>query len=244
MNMNKAFFFLFLVMICGASCKKGELANERYFGKLQVESSALSTIDLDAVFMQEKIGTLKANVSSGIGKDYPANVTGKLSIYKSGQTALLADTLISIPKNSAKKFKYIYNESLGINGFLGDIAVPTDSVQIQFSYTDLSNLYPAVDICIWRVNGRVYVDDVKVIVSAQTGRFNNTVVTLPCKFIAGGASTTYSIRLKDPVTGNFISNGATLNWSLINTSSLCKTFSIAAVKINATGTVSVAASQL
>lgn len=242
--MNKVLFVLFLVCIGNMSCRKGEFAEERYFGKLVIENSPLLTENVDAVFEQQTVGTMTAGIGGRVTKTLPANNKGRLFIYKSGQKQKLADTLITIPKNSEIGFRYLYNESLGINGFLKQVDVPADSVQLQFSYNDLSGQYPAVDVCIWRINGRNYVDDVKIIVRAQTGELNKALITLPCKFIAGGANTTYSIRLKDAVTGNFIANGATMNWQLINTSSACKSFSISAVKINATGTVSVTTTQL
>src|SRR4051812_37028476 len=116
---KKIVFIAFIVLTAAASCRKGNVASEHYYGKLTINSSLLSIVDMDIYMDGVKAGRIipRASLTTGF---MSAGKTGHLVIYKadSAQTSdnLILDTVLIIPKNNTTSLDVIYSELLGIKG--------------------------------------------------------------------------------------------------------------------------------
>jgi hypothetical protein len=143
---NKLFFaikglslFLFVVMI--ASCRKGDLPEARYFGKVNVTLLNLpNTPTVMMYFDGQPLDTIK--VIGGSSYIVPAGKQGKLAAYDAASKTLLADTLITILPNGMQQFKFAYSTEFGLKGFIAEgssSTVPPDSLDVRL----FNNLNPA-----------------------------------------------------------------------------------------------------
>lgn len=137
--------FLLAVVACLFSCRKGELPEEHYFGKVDVVLMNLpNTPKIMMYFDGKKLDTIRT-VGDGSHFVLPAGKQGKLSAYDANTQELLADTLIEIVANGTRKFKFAYSPDLGLKGFVGGSSggsVPVDSFDIQFFNKLSASFYP------------------------------------------------------------------------------------------------------
>lgn len=135
---------LFILPLMIISCRKGDLQEKRYFGKISMSIKELpgsSTVML--YFDNEKIDSIQAG-RNDMQFPLPAGKQGKLALYDARQGQFLADTLITIPRDSTLQFNFAYGPEIGIEKFVGKegTRVDPDSVYVQF-YNNLDpNLYP------------------------------------------------------------------------------------------------------
>ena len=134
---------LLLLMIIGTicfSCEKGELGEGDSYGGFYVTGSGLSESAMTVKYNDSIIGTLSAGATSGVGKTTGSYknqfLTGEgvLALYK--EDNLVADTTITLLKDSTLNFNAIYSDELGIYGFFNPQKGPSDSLYIQLRYID------------------------------------------------------------------------------------------------------------
>ncbi|MBC9931250.1 hypothetical protein [Chitinophaga qingshengii] len=132
---SKRLFFLLVVVALMASCRKGELPEEHYVGKVHVTLLNLpNTPKIMMYFDGRQLDTI--NPIGGNSFMVPAGKPGKLSAYDANKHELLADTLINIAANHTQQFRFAYSQDFGLKGFIGEGsnggAVPKDSFDVQF----------------------------------------------------------------------------------------------------------------
>lgn len=126
-------------LIAFFSCRKGDFAPEHYYGGISVNNSALSVVGMDVFMDGTKAGTIAPGKSIDMNL-LTAGVSGHLTIYKadSAHTAdnLVADTIITFPKNDKTSLDVIYSELLETKGFWDKsiLSVPSDSVRVRIKY--------------------------------------------------------------------------------------------------------------
>ena len=136
---KKIALILTTIILAAAACRKGTFAPEQYYGKITVNSSALSIVDMDVYLDTTKAVRLKPGKSFTSGFRLAGKST-HLTIYKadSAHTSnnLILDTLLGIPKNNLLGLDVIYSELLGIKGVWDKtiISVPPDSIRLQIKY--------------------------------------------------------------------------------------------------------------
>ncbi|MFY0252674.1 hypothetical protein ACDQ55_01850 [Chitinophaga sp. 30R24] len=207
---KRILLFLYTVVLFFSACKKGDLPEEYYFGKVQVSGKGFQdSPDLDIFFSGKKIGTLNTSKASEpfLNITVPAsNTPAKLSAYIANTTTLVADSMITVDKNSNKNFRLIYSESLGLKGFLTTTTVAPDSTKLQFLYNvnKSFNPYPEVDLYIYTGKGRpLTLTEVTVVKGLKRGVLDSRSIMLPC-LDENGAGFAYYFKLKDVKTGEFI----------------------------------------
>lgn len=205
----RSLFLLFVLAIFGimvVSCRKGELPDEYYFGKIGVALVGLpNTPDIEVRFNGKKL--TDAIIPGGAGSFEVLSQDGKLEIFKAHTDSLLADTLINIPPNSTKNFRFAYSEQFGLQGFVAGGEVAADSVKVQFLNTlgDYYDAYPSVDLHLGffdAVNGG-YAETGVVIKNFSKIQLSAEAVTLPIS-TSDGSPIFYFARLKNAATGEFI----------------------------------------
>ncbi|HEY1164502.1 MAG TPA: hypothetical protein VGE90_05025 [Chitinophaga sp.] len=219
----RSLFLLFILAVFGlttiSSCKKGDLPKEYYFGKIEVSLVALpNTPDIEVRFDGKKLRE-EPMLPGATANFQVLSQEGKLEIFKANTDTLLADTLISIPPNTGRKFRFAYSEEFGLQGFVAGGNVPADSVRLQFinSFGAYYDAYPSLDLHIgyrdivnggYAETGIVIKDFNKKGLHAQTGM---VAIAWP-----DGTPYRYYARLKNNATGEFIvTPGRSIDWFII-----------------------------
>ena len=141
-----------LVLSTGA-CTKKELQSEKfYYGKVEVVLANLPNTPTMDVRFDNKVDSLVSGGAPWSAAGQTA-ISQKLSVYKKGTNILIADTLITLVKDSTLSFKVGYSEEFGISGFMGQAAtVHPDSCMIMM-YNNLPfDLQPEgveIDACLY-----------------------------------------------------------------------------------------------
>lgn len=188
-----------------SSCRKGELPDEYYYGKVSVSLVGLpNTPDIEVRLAGKKLG--QPIIPGGSGSFEVLSQEGELQIFKANTDSLLADTLISLPPNSQKEFRFAYSEAFGLQGFVAGDSVAIDSVTIQFlnNLGDYYAAFPSIDLHIGYydvVNGGFA--ESGVIIKDFSKTKLSAVVTLPA-LGTDGSTIFYFARIKNAATGEFI----------------------------------------
>lgn len=192
-----------------ASCRKGELPEEHYFGKVNVKLLSLpNTPKIMMYFDGKQLDTIDVR---GEGSLFvlPAGKQGKLSAYDAGKQQLLADTLITVAANGLQRFKFAYSAELGLKGFVGaggGGSVPVDSFDVQIFNNLSASFYPLekYDLAF------IYADpdsgellDYPLVVKGWT-RKSLTAVLRMRAVNANGNTYTFAAKLLDPATGQVV----------------------------------------
>lgn len=124
-----------LVLITGA-CTKKELQSEKfYYGKVEVVLANLPNTPTVDVRFNNKVDSLVSGIPwSATGQ---TAVSQKLSVYRAGTNLLIADTLITLVKDSTLSFKVGYSEDFGISGFMGQSAAISPDSCMFIMYNNL-----------------------------------------------------------------------------------------------------------
>ncbi|MGO4290190.1 hypothetical protein [Chitinophaga sp. RAB17] len=148
--MNKMSFLaikrlsLFLFVLMAVSCRKGDLPEESYFGKVYVSLMNLPNTPTVMMYFDGKpLDTIK--VIGGSSYIVPAGKKGKLAAFDAASKELLADTLISIPPNGKQQFKFAYSPEFGLKGFIAEGSsanVPADSFDVRLFNNLSATFYP------------------------------------------------------------------------------------------------------
>ncbi|MBC9911368.1 hypothetical protein [Chitinophaga varians] len=200
--------FLLVVVTFLASCRKGELPEEHYFGKVNVALLNLpNTPKIMMYFDGKQLDTI--DVRGGSQFILPAGKQGKLSAYDANKQQLLADTLITIAANGLQRFKFAYSAELGLKGFVGDGgggSVPVDSFDVQIFNNLSASFYPLekYDLAF------IYADpdsgellDYPLVVKGWARKTLSKVLRMRA-VNANGNVYTFAAKLLDPATGQVV----------------------------------------
>lgn len=201
--------FLLTVIVFLASCRKGEMPEEHYFGKVSITLLNLPNTPRIMMFFDGKqLDTIRV---SGDGSHFilPAGKQGKLSAYDAAKQELLADTMIAITANSTQQFRFAYSTELGLKGFIGSGgggSVPVDSVDFQFSNGLSASFYPLEKYDLAFIfadpdTGEI-LDYPLVLKGWSKGKLS--AVTRLRAVNANGHVYTYAAKLIDPATGQLV----------------------------------------
>ncbi|HEU4553166.1 MAG TPA: hypothetical protein VFS25_10045 [Chitinophaga sp.] len=196
-----------VIVIAAVSCRKGELPEEHYFGKVAVTLVNLpNTPDLDLYFDGKKLQSI-APSNTATEVVLPAGRSGRLEFFKANTDSLLIDSTITISANTAASFRVAYNEEIGLKGFINSASVSPDSVAMQMFETLSDAYYPytTVDLHIIFVNNQTgNIDETGIVLKNLTkGKLYPDIVKLPVND-ESGLPVTYGGRFVDSQTGNVI----------------------------------------
>lgn len=218
-------FLLSILTILGlmaVSCRKGELPEENYFGKVEVSLLNLpNTPDIEVRLAGKKLnddaivpGASRSFVT--LSKDQQQ----KLEIFKAHTDTLLSDTMINIPSNSTRSLRFAYSKEIGLEGFVTGGDVSPDSIKLQFlnGLGDYYAAYPSMDFQIgnYDFNTGDFVETGLTIKDFSKVKLAPQVFTLPIMDRDGNPLYYYG-RFKNTATGEYIPqpNGAG-DWFYIN----------------------------
>jgi hypothetical protein len=200
--MRKLLLCCLMSILAFVACRKGELPEEHYFGKVSV--TALSFPDapvVDIYLDDEKIGDIDPAQFPTRDFSLLAGKAGRLKVVTASNQTVIIDTAITVQPNSRQEFRIGYSESLGIKGLIGNTVVPADSMRFQFlfNFRQDFNPYPVADLYICEG----FVENGIVVKGLQKGQLNPTVLTLPV-YNSQHQPINYFCKLKDVATGEFI----------------------------------------
>jgi hypothetical protein len=204
----KYFALFFSVLMVAVSCRKGDLPEEHYFGKVHVDLMNLpNTPTVMMYFDGKQLDTI--GVIGGSSFVLPAGGKAKLAAFDAHSKEFLADTLIAIVPNGKQQFKFAYSAEFGLKGFIAEgssSTVPADSFDVRF----FNNLSPAFYPRATYDLSFIYLDPVSgeilessVIIKGWGRKQLSTVVRF--KGVASdGSSYTYVAKIINPETGEVV----------------------------------------
>ena len=209
--MYKKYAVIAVLLIWLTACSKREAITERiYYADLSVTISKLpGTPDTDVFLDGQLLGTLapeaplnKFRVTSG--------EKGKVSLFKAGTKDLIADTIISIERNSKVELTALNSETLGLKGWKPATKVPDDIMSLQL-FDALNEKYPEVlDVYIYMAdNMTLELFDTGIVLRNFTrNKLHPLMINLPVKPYPGGNQYLYIIKMKAPGSDEWIMNEA------------------------------------
>ncbi|MBO9730674.1 MAG: hypothetical protein J7623_18670 [Chitinophaga sp.] len=205
----KYLVLFFSVLILTVSCRKGDLPEAHYFGKVHIDLMNLPNTPTVMMYLDGKpLDTIK--IIGGTSFDIPAKEKAKLSAYDAKSKEWLADTLLTIVPNGKQQLKFAYSTLFGLKGFIaegGNSTVPADSLDVRLFNNLSAAFYPleSYDLSF------LYLDPVsgEIMESSAVvkgwGRKQLSPV-LRLKVVAdNGGQYTYVAQLRDPATGEVVS---------------------------------------
>jgi len=209
------FILIIVSTVTAFSCRKGQFASEHYQGGVVVSSSQLSTTALEVRFDGATTGdSLTAGGSVQKTFDFNGNtikdgIRTNFKVYKAGTDQLIADTNVLLHKGQLPVFHVIYNDDLGMGGFINGTDVPQDSIRMRIIFHDhtAAKKFATLEWQFYQSKGDYpYYDEdnnVKLIFSLHENQYSADFY-IPV-FQKDNVSYTYLFaRIKDPVTGNFL----------------------------------------
>lgn len=202
---------LVLSVLFFMACRKGDLPEARYYGKV-----AYGIVDLpDKPKVVVRFNGITIDTLNGEGykaSSVLAGRTGKLSFYKAGTDSLIADTTITVAKDGENYFRIISSNDLNLNGFVPPFKPSADSFAVQFfmNLGDYYRQYPAFDLTIiYADNATGEIKEGETYKNVKNGVLDPHVHYLRFQDAVGPIG--YAVELKDPATGEIITqpNGST-----------------------------------
>lgn len=202
-------FLSILVMV--ASCRKGDLAEEHYFGKINVALLNLpGTPKVVMYFDNKKLDTVFASGGNAQNGKFTlqAGQQGRLGAYDAVKNELIIDTLITISPNTIQNFKLAYSPELGLKVFISSSGgtIPADSFAVQL-FNKLSEKNYPLKKCDLSINYRDPETSELIEVGAIKGweRGKLSPETLKLKAMdSNSEAIRYLIMMKDPQSGETI----------------------------------------
>ena len=187
------------------SCEGERLGEPYAYGKVAVTQVSLpdSPALLD-VYIDGKNSGMVSSSGTSLQFVLSADKPVQLAIYKSATDTLLADTLITVPKNETVNLKVISSKLLGLQGFYNSPAtdVGVNEVRLQFMYLFDSPFYTYPELDLHILIGTTEETGI-VIKGLKAGKLNSQTITLPVSN-DGVDGIRYYCKLKDVATGEFI----------------------------------------
>lgn len=213
---------IILQMLIMISCSQEQEAPQpQYYGSVWIAQAGVPDArDLDVYFN----GDNKGVVSGGGGNWIHQMIAEKpitISLYKAGSDTLVADTTLSITRNTTATLKVISSDLLKTSGFIGRSSVGADSVNLQFINTLDPALYPhpVINLVIYTYKSNKG-DSLTTVKGIHYNALHPVSITLP--HVKDGAGITYACKFIDASTGEFFShtaNAPTISYSSLITNS-------------------------
>jgi len=210
-----SFIFIAVLVVTAFSCRKGAFAPEHYQGGVVISSSQLSTVPLEVRFDGATTGDSLV-VGGSVHKIFEFSGTalkeGKrtnFKVYKAGTDQLIADTNVLLHKGQQPVFHVIYNDLLGMGGFINGTDVPQDSVRLRFIFHDhtAAKKFASLEWQFYQSKGDYpYYDEdnnVKIVLSLNEDQYSADV-HIPVLQKDNYSYTYLFARIKDPSTGEFL----------------------------------------
>lgn len=195
----------FSVWVLAVSCRKGELPEEHYFGKINIYLLNLpGTPTVMMYFDGKPLDTIK--VIGGSSFIVPAGGKGKLSALDAKSKEWLADTLITVRPNGMEEFRFAYSTEFGLKGFIAQgssSTVPRDSVDVRFFNNLSASFYPKEKYDLSFIYADPVTGDIVESTAVIKG-WERKKTSEVLRFIAvtpDGQPYTYAAKLIDPATG-------------------------------------------
>lgn len=200
------------------SCRKGELPESYYFSKVQVTNIAFPNAPaVDVRFEAKTLGTIAASEYQTF--DLNAG-EGRLRIYKANTDTLLADTLVTLTRNTLQSFRFGYSDEFGLKGFVsGGASISQDTIAFQVlnNLGDYYKTYASLDlhICVYN-NLTGEIDETGFVINDfQHVRLSPATFRLPYAS-SDGTPNFYLGKLYDKATETFIVQpGAGMDYFLL-----------------------------
>ncbi|MBS0027306.1 hypothetical protein ACTJJ0_11880 [Chitinophaga sp. 22321] len=207
--MIKYIALFFSVWVLAISCRKGDLPEEHYFGKVNVTIMNLPNTPKVMMYFDGK--QLDTILTTALGSRFvlQAGQQGKLAAFDAISHEFLADTLITIAPNAVQQFKFAYSPEFGLKGFVsagGSSTVPKDSFDVRL-FNNLSKafypkeVYDLSFIYLDPISGEILESDVTV---KGWGRKQLSPVMRFKGVASDGSVYTYAAKLRDPATGEIV----------------------------------------
>jgi hypothetical protein len=203
------------IVVTAFSCRKGQFAPEHYQGGVIVNSSQLSTTALEVRFDDARSGD-SLLAGGGVQKifDFSGDalkdgIHKEIRVYKAGTDELIADTNVVLRKGLQPVFHVIYNDLLGLGGFISDANVPQDSVRLRVIFHDhtAAKKFAKLEWQFYQSKGDdPYYDEqnnVKVVFSLQENQYSADFY-IPVLQIDNASYTYLFARIKNVATGEFL----------------------------------------
>jgi hypothetical protein len=211
---------VFITVLFAVACRKGDLPEAHYFGKVSIEVADLpGTPNVDVYFDGKLLDPL---APSARYTDFVvgAGSKGKLAFYKANTDSLLMDTTVSIAQNTTQKFLLAYSDDAGIKGFLPTesslISLDSCAIQLINGLSSLITTKP-IDIEVIYVDENFnFVPTGDVVKNLSPKSLAQTVIKLPIND-ANGVPITYGIMIKDSTTGEYLLDSTGANAWLLDT---------------------------
>lgn len=199
------FFVLASISLMVISCRKGELPDEYYYGKVSV--FLVNLPNTPSILMRFNGKNLGDTVVPASSRSFilPSQ-EGKLEIFDAKADTLVADTMINVLSNTTQDFRFAYSQDAGIKGFIKQAAVSRDSTAMQFIHKLNQQYFPeTLDLYVIFVNNQTgTLDETGIVVKGlKKGVLNSMVVALPMND-SSGVPITYGAKFKNTATGEDI----------------------------------------
>lgn len=239
----KYLVLFFSILVLAVACRKGDLPEEHYFGKVGITIMNLPNTPKVMMYFDGK--QLDTIVTTGVGSQFvlQAGKKGKLAAFDAISHEFLADTLITILPNGKQQFKFAYSPEFGLKGFIAEgssSTVPSDSFDVRL----FNNLSPAFYSQATYDLSFLYLDPVSggilesSVVVKDWGRKQLSPV-LRFKAVAeNGAVYLYAAQLRDPVTGDVVSQPDGSGFFVVTGSDLAGRSKITTVTDDNNGSIS------
>ncbi|HVI44423.1 MAG TPA: hypothetical protein VM802_06125 [Chitinophaga sp.] len=200
------FFFVAVVVV---SCRKGDLPEEHYFGKVNVSLLNLPNTPKVMIYFDNKQLDTISTVGTGSHFVLQAGIKAKLAAYDAVKNELLADTLITILPNAAQDFKFAYSQELGLKGFVSGegTKVAPDSLFVQLSNKLSATFYPKDKYDLKFIysdpaTGEL-VESPIVLKGWERGKLSSQILKFRVQDESGNGIT-YAAKIIDPATGEVV----------------------------------------
>ncbi|QHS62539.1 hypothetical protein [Chitinophaga agri] len=212
LRFSKVILLAALVLL--AACRKGDPVSEFSFASFTAELLALpGTADLDIYVGETKVDSLTAGRTAGLPTPLmmAAGQSTTISFRKAGTDSLVLDTVVNAIAGDRLDLKLAYSPALGVTSFMtaSEGNIPADSA-VFFLFNQLPVEIQAddahVDAYLFKFDGVDFVESGISWTNLERNKLHTNQITLAVNG-ENGLPLQYIIRLKNSVTGEYLSDG-------------------------------------
>ncbi len=207
---NYCIILLSLMVTIGSSCSKREaLADRTYYGEVSIGLRDLpGTKAADLYYDGRLLGSITPTQGTTKKFRIPVSDPAILALYESGTKDLIADTSISVQKNTTLDFSVANSNELGIRGWLSARPVAPDTFSFQLMNKLSDHLPEVVDLYIYLADpGSLDLFETGIIIRNFTrNQFYPLLINLPVKYLPDGNPMIYVGKMKEPGKDEWIFN--------------------------------------
>lgn len=137
-------YVLVLLSLLSSCMKENDMPEGKYYGKVEIKGSPMSTTAINVFYDGEQVGTLPAEEQKTLTiNSLIAGSSGKISLYRADNNEILGEKQIEVPKNATESFVVYCNDMFKLYGVLTDAEriakidpVPQDSVRYVIKFVN------------------------------------------------------------------------------------------------------------